>query len=127
MSEPEDGPGANVAAGRIARPSSPGRGGGASPDEAAGVAQTSRAGRCGKRETNLHWRDLRVEDDGIVTRLPAPMGVAEVTVWPRSGVSHEGSVSGRGSGLAAVSERENREIEAANAAGGTPVVFIHGL
>jgi pimeloyl-ACP methyl ester carboxylesterase len=29
--------------------------------------------------------------------------------------------------MAAVSERENREIEAANAAGGTPVVFIHGL
>ena len=25
------------------------------------------------------------------------------------------------------SERENREIEAANASGNTPIVFIHGL
>jgi non-heme chloroperoxidase len=30
-------------------------------------------------------------------------------------------------GLASISERENREIEAANASGNTPVVFIHGL
>src|SRR5215470_11738562 len=30
-------------------------------------------------------------------------------------------------GMASVSERENREIEAANASGDTPVVFIHGL
>ena len=29
--------------------------------------------------------------------------------------------------MASISERENREIEAANAAGDTPVVFIHGL
>ena len=29
--------------------------------------------------------------------------------------------------LASISERENREIEAANASGNTPVVFIHGL
>jgi pimeloyl-ACP methyl ester carboxylesterase len=29
--------------------------------------------------------------------------------------------------VASISERENREIEAANASGGTPVVFIHGL
>ena len=29
--------------------------------------------------------------------------------------------------MASISERENREIEAANAAGNTPVVFIHGL
>src|SRR5262245_20319045 len=29
--------------------------------------------------------------------------------------------------MASISERENREIEAANAAGTTPVVFIHGL
>jgi non-heme chloroperoxidase len=29
--------------------------------------------------------------------------------------------------MASVSERENREIEAANASGRTPVVFIHGL
>ena len=29
--------------------------------------------------------------------------------------------------MAAISERENREIEAANASGATPVVFIHGL
>jgi non-heme chloroperoxidase len=29
--------------------------------------------------------------------------------------------------MATISERENREIEAANAAGSTPVVFIHGL
>ena len=28
---------------------------------------------------------------------------------------------------ASISERENREIEAANASGNTPVVFIHGL
>src|SRR5262245_8036827 len=27
----------------------------------------------------------------------------------------------------AISERENREVEAANASGNTPVVFIHGL
>jgi pimeloyl-ACP methyl ester carboxylesterase len=30
-------------------------------------------------------------------------------------------------GTASISERENREIEAANASGNTPVVFIHGL
>ncbi|MGH9289302.1 MAG: alpha/beta hydrolase [Acidimicrobiales bacterium] len=30
-------------------------------------------------------------------------------------------------GMASISERENREIEAANASGKTPVVFIHGL
>jgi non-heme chloroperoxidase len=29
--------------------------------------------------------------------------------------------------VASISERENREIEAANASGNTPVVFIHGL
>jgi non-heme chloroperoxidase len=29
--------------------------------------------------------------------------------------------------MPSISERENREIEAANAAGTTPVVFIHGL
>jgi pimeloyl-ACP methyl ester carboxylesterase len=29
--------------------------------------------------------------------------------------------------MASLSERENREIEAANASGNTPVVFIHGL
>ena len=30
-------------------------------------------------------------------------------------------------GMASISERENREIEAANVSGNTPVVFIHGL
>jgi non-heme chloroperoxidase len=30
-------------------------------------------------------------------------------------------------GMASISERENHEIEAANASGNTPVVFIHGL
>src|SRR5215469_8513690 len=30
-------------------------------------------------------------------------------------------------GMASISEREQREIEAANASGNTPVVFIHGL
>ena len=29
--------------------------------------------------------------------------------------------------MALISERENQEIEAANASGNTPVVFIHGL
>jgi hypothetical protein len=29
--------------------------------------------------------------------------------------------------MASISERENREIEAATASGNTPVVFIHGL
>ena len=29
--------------------------------------------------------------------------------------------------MASISERENREIEAANVSGNTPVVFIHGL
>src|SRR3989442_15031988 len=29
--------------------------------------------------------------------------------------------------MASISERENREIEAANASGNIPVVFIHGL
>ena len=29
--------------------------------------------------------------------------------------------------MASVSERENREIQAANSSGDTPVVFIHGL
>src|ERR671910_532530 len=29
--------------------------------------------------------------------------------------------------MASISERENRQIEAANASGNTPVVFIHGL
>jgi non-heme chloroperoxidase len=28
--------------------------------------------------------------------------------------------------MASISERENREIEAANSSGNTPVVFIHG-
>src|SRR5215471_16945871 len=31
------------------------------------------------------------------------------------------------SNMASISERENREIEAANASGSTPVVFVHGL
>src|ERR687892_2744631 len=31
------------------------------------------------------------------------------------------------SSMASISERESREIEAANASGTTPVVFIHGL
>src|SRR5215471_11929482 len=31
------------------------------------------------------------------------------------------------SNMASISERENREIAAANASGNTPVVFIHGL
>jgi non-heme chloroperoxidase len=30
-------------------------------------------------------------------------------------------------GMASISERENGEIEAANASGNTPVLFIHGL
>jgi hypothetical protein len=30
-------------------------------------------------------------------------------------------------GMASISERESREVEAANASGSTPVVFIHGL
>src|SRR3954468_20228804 len=30
-------------------------------------------------------------------------------------------------GMASISERESKEIEAANASGATPVVFIHGL
>jgi non-heme chloroperoxidase len=29
--------------------------------------------------------------------------------------------------VASISERENREIEAANSSGNTPVVFIYGL
>ncbi len=29
--------------------------------------------------------------------------------------------------MASISERESREIEAANASGATPVVFVHGL
>ena len=29
--------------------------------------------------------------------------------------------------MASISERENQEIQAANASGKTPVVFIHGL
>ena len=29
--------------------------------------------------------------------------------------------------MASISERENQELEAANASGNTPVVFIHGL
>ena len=29
--------------------------------------------------------------------------------------------------MASISERENREIEAAKASGNTPVVFVHGL
>ena len=33
----------------------------------------------------------------------------------------------RGTTTASISEREKREIEAANASGNTPVVFIHGL
>src|SRR5262245_20204622 len=33
----------------------------------------------------------------------------------------------KGGGMATISDREKREIEAANASGNTPVVFIHGL
>ena len=29
--------------------------------------------------------------------------------------------------MASISERENREVEAANASGNVPVVFVHGL
>jgi len=29
--------------------------------------------------------------------------------------------------MASISERESREIQAANTSGGTPVVFVHGL
>src|SRR6187200_1440338 len=37
------------------------------------------------------------------------------------------SITERESQMASISERESREIEASNASGGTPVVFIHGL
>jgi non-heme chloroperoxidase len=37
------------------------------------------------------------------------------------------SVAKSPTGMASISERESREIEAANASGTTPVVFIHGL
>src|SRR5262245_41958599 len=35
--------------------------------------------------------------------------------------------AGRPNTIASISERENREIEAANDSGATPVVFVHGL
>src|SRR4051812_12179434 len=41
--------------------------------------------------------------------------------------SHDLPLRPRGVGMASISERENGEIEAANASGTTPVVFIHGL
>src|SRR5262245_50635626 len=37
------------------------------------------------------------------------------------------SPDGRGVVLGSISERESREVDAANASGNTPVVFIHGL
>src|SRR5262245_51704336 len=37
------------------------------------------------------------------------------------------STATEGVGMSSISERENREIEAANASGNTPVVFVHGL
>ena len=46
-------------------------------------------------------------------------GSSDVTMYVHS---TEGQVP-----TASISERENREIEAANASGNTPVVFIHGL
>ena len=41
---------------------------------------------------------------------------------------HElGQVEPASATTASLSERETREIEAANASGNTPVIFIHGL
>ena len=38
-----------------------------------------------------------------------------------------GRVTRANTATAPISERENREIEAANVSGSTPVVFVHGL
>jgi pimeloyl-ACP methyl ester carboxylesterase len=47
------------------------------------------------------------------------------SVSPRSITQHEREPAN--ANTASISERENREIETANASGNTPVVFIHGL
>ena len=55
------------------------------------------------------------------------------TVSPTTSTEHElaqverGTATTAESGMASISERERREIEAANASGNSPVVFIHGL
>ncbi len=50
------------------------------------------------------------------------------TVSPTSSTQQElDQVEGAKAPTASISEREDREVEAANASGNTPVVFIHGL
>ena len=49
------------------------------------------------------------------------------TVSPTLSTQQELEQVERANATASISERENREIEAANASGNTPVVFIHGL
>jgi non-heme chloroperoxidase len=53
------------------------------------------------------------------TASPAPIPEQELAQAERANASMDG--------MASISEREHREIEAANASGDTPVVFIHGL
>jgi pimeloyl-ACP methyl ester carboxylesterase len=55
------------------------------------------------------------------TASPAPLPEQELAQAERP------NATTRESGMASISERENREIEAANASGKTPVVFVHGL
>jgi pimeloyl-ACP methyl ester carboxylesterase len=56
------------------------------------------------------------EDEMSTTVSPTPITQQELEQVERANAT-----------TASISERENREIEAANASGNTPVVFIHGL
>jgi non-heme chloroperoxidase len=58
----------------------------------------------------------RTEEEMSTTVSPTPITQHELEQVERANAT-----------TASISERENREIEAANASGNTPVVFVHGL
>jgi non-heme chloroperoxidase len=63
-----------------------------------------------------------------VTAEPTGGREMSATVPPTPSTQQElGQVERDNATVASISERESREIEAANASGNTPVVFIHGL
>src|SRR5262249_62236473 len=73
---------------------------------------------------DVGFRDgaLRGECGSAVRCSPVPTKEDEMSTTTSPKVE-----AGVGARTASISERENREIEAANASGSTPVVFIHGL
>src|SRR5262249_59324901 len=81
-------------------------------------------------------RAVAVDDGRDVARARVPRQEVRVGDEPRHARTSTQSLrygradfspTEREVGMASISERENREIEAAKSAGGSPVVFIHGL